>query len=142
LQLNLENDKVKLGDGMHELFELGINEIFYWIIWIFELAGALVMVIGATFSVVKYIKGKIKKKPYSIKVMIGNAMAIGLELMLVAEILKTVITNNRTIEEFIILTIIVLLRATLSLLIHWELKTEEKKIDVDEKKTKRIAKVD
>jgi uncharacterized membrane protein len=74
--------------------------------------------------------------------MIGNAMAIGLELMLVAEILKTVITNNRTIEEFIILTIIVLLRATLSLLIHWELKTEEKKIDVDEKKTKRIAKVD
>ena len=100
------------------------------------------MVIGVALSIVKYIRGRVKRKPYSIKVMIGNDMAIGLELMLVAEILKTVITNNRTIEEFIILTIIVLLRATLSLLIHWELKTEEKKIDVDEKKTKRIAKMD
>lgn len=127
---------------MQEAFELGINNVFYWIIWFFELLGALVMVAGAIYSCVKYVICQIKHKPYSIKVMIGNYMSIGLELMLVAEVLKTVITNNRTMEEFIILAAIILLRATLSLLIHWELKTEEKKMDVAEKKTKRLKQVD
>ncbi|MBR3890501.1 MAG: DUF1622 domain-containing protein [Bacilli bacterium] len=127
---------------MQETFELGINNVFYWIIWFFELLGALVMVAGAIYSCVKYVICQIKHKPYSIKVMIGNYMSIGLELMLVAEVLKTVITNNRTMEEFIILASIILLRATLSLLIHWELKTEEKKMDVADKKTKRLKQVD
>ena len=134
--------KLKVGDSMQEAFELGINNVFYWIIWFFELLGALVMVAGAIYSCVKYVICQIKHKPYSIKVMIGNYMSIGLELMLVAEVLKTVITNNRTMEEFIILAAIILLRATLSLLIHWELKTEEKKLDVADKKTKRLKQVD
>lgn len=127
---------------MQEAFEFGINNVFYWIIWFFELLGALVMIVGAVYSCVKYIVGLVKHKPYSIKVMIGNYMSIGLELMLVAEILKTVITNNRTMEEFIILAAIILLRATLSLLIHWELKTEEKKMDVADKKTRRLKETD
>lgn len=134
--------KLSVGDSMQETFELGINNVFYWIIWFFELLGALVMVAGAIYSCVKYVICQIKHKPYSIKVMIGNYMSIGLELMLVAEVLKTVITNNRTMEEFIILASIILLRATLSLLIHWELKTEEKKMDVADKKTKRLKQVD
>ena len=134
--------KLSVGDSMQETFELGINNVFYWIIWFFELLGALVMVVGAIYSCVKYVICQIKPKPYSIKVMIGNYMSIGLELMLVAEVLKTVITNNRTMEEFIILASIILLRATLSLLIHWELKTEEKKMDVADKKTKRLKQVD
>ena len=134
--------KLRVGDSMQEAFELGINNVFYWIIWFFELLGALVMVAGAIYSCVKYVICQIKHKPYSIKVMIGNYMSIGLELMLVAEVLKTVITNNRTMEEFIILAAIILLRATLSLLIHWELKTEEKKMDVADKKTKRLKQVD
>lgn len=134
--------KLSVGDSMQETFELGINNVFYWIIWFFELLGALVMVVGAIYSCVKYVICQIKHKPYSIKVMIGNYMSIGLELMLVAEVLKTVITNNRTMEEFIILASIILLRATLSLLIHWELKTEEKKMDVADKKTKRLKQVD
>ena len=134
--------KLSVGDSMQETFELGINNVFYWIIWFFELLGALVMVVGAIYSCVKYVIWQIKHKPYSIKVMIGNYMSIGLELMLVAEVLKTVITNNRTMEEFIILASIILLRATLSLLIHWELKTEEKKMDVADKKTKRLKQVD
>ena len=134
--------KLSVGDSMQETFELGINNVFYWIIWFFELLGALVMVVGAIYSCVKYVICQIKHKPYSIKVMIGNYMSIGLELMLVAEVLKTVITNNRTMEEFIILASIILLRATLSVLIHWELKTEEKKMDVADKKTKRLKQVD
>ena len=127
---------------MQEAFELGVNNVFFWIIWFFELLGALVMIGGIAYSFVKYIRGNIKKQPVSIKLMIGSYISIGLELMLVAEILKTVITNNRTIEEFVILTIIVLIRATLSLLIHWELKTEEKKMDVADKKTRRLKQVD
>jgi uncharacterized membrane protein len=134
--------KLKVGDSMQEAFELGVNNIFFWIIWFFELLGAMVMIVGIIYSVTKYVRGIIQKKQSSIKLMIGSCIAMGLELMLVAEILKTVITNNRTIEEFVILTIIVLIRATLSLLIHWELKTEEKKMDVADKKTRRLKQVD
>jgi uncharacterized membrane protein len=134
--------KLKVGDSMQEAFELGVNNIFFWVIWFFELLGALVMIGGIVYSVIKYVRGYVLKQPVSIKLMIGSYIAMGLELMLVAEILKTVITNNRTIEEFVILTIIVLIRATLSLLIHWELKTEEKKMDVADKKTRRLKQVD
>lgn len=134
--------KLKVGDGMQEAFELGVNNIFFWVIWFFELLGALVMIGGIVYSVIKYVRGYVLKQPVSIKLMIGSYISMGLELMLVAEILKTVITNNRTIEEFVILTIIVLIRATLSLLIHWELKTEEKKMDVADKKTRRLKQVD
>ena len=127
---------------MHEAFEMAINNVFYWIIWFFELLGAAVIVGGVIYSIVKLSISAIKHKNFSLKVNIANYMSIGLELMLVAEILKTVITQNRTLDEFIILAAIILLRATLSLLIHWELKTEEKRIDVDDKKTKRLVKKD
>lgn len=127
---------------MHEAFEMAINNVFYWIIWFFELLGAGVIVVGVIYSIVRLSISAIKHRNFSLKVNIANYMSIGLELMLVAEILKTVITHNRTIDEFIILAAIILLRATLSLLIHWELKTEEKRIDVDDKKTRRIVNKD
>ena len=127
---------------MHEAFEMVINNVFYWIIWFFELLGAVVIVFGVIYSIGKLSVSAIKHKNFSLKVNIANYLSIGLELMLVAEVLKTVITQNRTLDEFIILAAIILLRATLSLLIHWELKTEEKRIDVDDKRTKRLVKKD
>ena len=124
---------------MHEGFESVVNEIFYWIIWFFEIIGAAIIIFGALFSIVKYIRGLIRHDKVSVKLVLANQLGLGLEFMLVAEIIKTIVTTNRNKDEIIILVATVLLRAALSVLIHWELKNEEKRIDVNEKKTKKLV---
>ena len=49
-------------------------------------------------------------------------MAMSLEFKLAAEILKTVLV--RTLDEIIILGAIILLRALMTLIIHWEIKQD------------------
>ena len=116
-----------------------INDIFFWIIWFFELIGAFVIIIGALVCLFKYVTSILKKKKLPIKLMLANHLSIGLEFMLAAEILKTVITKDNDLNEFIVLISIVLLRIGMSLLLHFELKSEEKQLDVSEKKDKRLA---
>ena len=120
-------------------FITSINDIFFWIVWFFELVGAFVIIIGALVCLFKYVKSLLKKKKLPIKLMLANHLSIGLEFMLAAEILKTVITKDNNLNEFIVLISIVLLRIGMSLLLHFELKSEEKQLDVSEKKDKRLA---
>jgi uncharacterized membrane protein len=56
--------------------------------------------------------------------------------MLAAEILRTV-TINREWSEIIVLGAIIILRATMSLLVSWELSYEDKKEAFIEKKRNR-----
>ena len=58
--------------------------------------------------------------------------------MLAAEILKTVITDHNNGAEIAVLISIVLLRIALTLLLHFELKSEEKQIEVSEKINKTL----
>ena len=120
----------------HVAFENVINNIFFWITWFFEIVGAIIIIVGAAIAMVKYIKSLIKSKKVPIMLMLANQLALGLEFMIAAEILKTVITTNRSKDELLILGSIVALRAALSLLIHWELKNEEKRAEVKEKTNK------
>ena len=120
-------------------FESTINNIFFWIVWFFELVGALVIIIGALVCIFRYIQSVIKNKKLPLKILLANQLALGLEFMLVAEILKTIVTTNHSIDEILVLAAVVLLRAALSVLIHWELKIEEKKDEVREKGARRLA---
>jgi len=72
----------------------------------------------------------------SIKLVLANYLALGLEFMLAAEILRTV-TTNREFSEIMVLGAIIILRAAMSLLIYWELSYEEKKEQITEKKRNR-----
>ena len=92
--------------------------------------GIIVIVSGAFKAIVDYISKAIKKEKYNFKINLGNALAIGLEFKMGAEIIKTVVV--RTIDELLILGAIILLRAILAVLIHWEIKTE--KMDIIEEK--------
>lgn len=89
-----------------------------------ELIGILVIVIGSLRSIFYYIKNICFKKHYNIKISLGNTLALGLEFKMGAEIIKTVIVRN--LDELAILGIIILLRAVLAFLIHWEIKVEKK----------------
>lgn len=121
------------------MFEEIVNNILYYVIWVIEIIGILVIVCGTFYSLVKYLMEIYKHKKCasenssSIKLILANYLALGLEFMLAAEILRTV-TTNREWSEIIVLGAIIILRAAMSLLIYWELSYEEKKETFIEKK--------
>lgn len=61
-------------------------------------------------------------KDRHVKQMLAKGIALALEFKLAAEVLRTV--TVRELNELIILGTIILLRGAITLLIHWEIKTE------------------
>lgn len=101
-----------------------------------ELIGILIVIIGAFKSIALNASKFISKHHRNIKIDLANSLALGLEFKMGAEIIKTVLV--RDLQELIVLAFIIALRAALTVLIHWEIKTEKKeellKLQVDEKK--------
>lgn len=94
------------------------------VVAILELLGIIVILCGAIKSLYSYLYAFFKHKKYNIKISLGNSLALGLEFKMGAEIIKTVIV--RSLDELLILAFIIVLRAILAVLIHWEIKTEKK----------------
>ena len=92
------------------------------IISLLELIGIIVISCGAVKAFYYYIHSFFTKKRYPIRIELANALALGLEFKMGAEILKTVLV--RSLNEILILGSIILLRAMLSLMIHYEIKAE------------------
>ncbi len=65
------------------------------------------------------------KKDKSIRLDLAEGIALALEFKLGGEVLRTVIIRDWA--ELGILGAIIVLRAALTLLIHWEIKNEEKR---------------
>ena len=53
---------------------------------------------------------------------LGKALSLALEFKMGAEIINTVIVHN--LEELSILGVVILIRALLAFIIHWEIRTE------------------
>ena len=94
------------------------------IIAICELIGIVVVTISALKAFYQYLKQFITHKNTNFKVELAQGLASGLEFKMAAEILKTVLV--RSLDELIILGAVILLRALLSVLIHVEMKADEK----------------
>ena len=62
--------------------------------------------------------------PFHVVVDLGKALSLALEFKMGAEIIKTVIIHN--LEELAILGIVIIIRALLAFIIHWEIRLEEK----------------
>ena len=92
------------------------------IISLCELSGIFVVTATALQSFYKYLKGLLTKTPSDFKFELAQGLASGLEFKMAAEILKTVQVHDK--EELLILGAVILLRALLSLLIHFEMKEE------------------
>jgi len=89
-------------------------------IMFFEYAGVAVIVIYGLIGAFKAIK-----RDSMTKLFLAKGMALGLEFKMGSEILRTVVV--RELSEIVIVAGIVALRAALTLLIHWEIKHEEKR---------------
>ena len=97
-----------------------IHAVLPYIISILEIMGIFIV----TWSVIKefweYIQNTFMKKQLDIQFNLAVGLATGLEFKMAAEILKTVIVQS--LDELLVLGAVILIRALLSLLIHFEMK--------------------
>ncbi len=89
-----------------------------------ELVGILIIIIGSFRALVRLVQCLVKRQPFRVVVDLGKALSLALEFKMGAEIIKTVIIHN--LEELAILGVVIIIRALLAFIIHWEIRTEEK----------------
>ena len=92
---------------------------------VLELIGVFIIVYSALKAFGRYALRFFNFSDETIKIEFSQALAMALEFKLGAEILKTLVI--RTIDELIILASIVILRAALTLIIHWEIESDSKR---------------
>ena len=95
-----------------------LETLVAWAILLFEYVGVIVIIVAGVRGVWYYIH----RNPLT-RLTLAKGLALGLEFKLGSEILRTVIV--REYREIGIVGAIILLRAALTVLIHWEIKNEE-----------------
>lgn len=89
-----------------------------------EMVGILIIIIGSFRALIRLVGCVLKKQPFHVVIDLGKALSLALEFKMGAEIIKTVIIHN--LEELAILGAVILIRALLAFIIHWEIRLEEK----------------
>ena len=89
-----------------------------------ELMGITIVAISACSAFWQYAKSLILRIPCNVKFQLANGLALSLEFKMAAEILKTVLI--RDFGELVVLGAVIVLRALLSFLIHFEMNHAEK----------------
>lgn len=115
---------------MYEILHEYLTDIVQYAILFFELVGVVVLVVAGIQGVISYVK----QNPAT-RLNLARGMATALEFKLGGEILRTVVLRDT--NELIIVGGIILLRAALTALIHWEIKNEEQETVVREDTTDR-----
>ena len=85
-----------------------------------ELMGISIVAISALSCFWRYGASLVTRTPCNVKSDLANGLALSLEFKMAAEILKTVLI--RDLGELTVLGAVIILRALLSLLIHFEMK--------------------
>ena len=102
-----------------------IEVVLPYIISILEIMGIFIVVWSAIKGFWQYIQNTFMKKALDLQSNLAHGLATGLEFKMAAEILKTVLVQS--LDELYILGAVILLRALLSLLIHFEFKGQGRK---------------
>lgn len=97
-----------------------VEQILPPIIALLELMGIFVVAVSAIHAFWEYLQNTFQHKKLALQYHLANGLATGLEFKMAAEILKTVLV--RELSELLILGAVILLRALLSFLIHFELQ--------------------
>lgn len=96
-------------------FETYFSSGISLIIHVLELMGVIIILIGAIRDFIWYFTGRSS----NIRLDLAQSMALGLEFKLGGEILRTVIARDW--NEILTVGAIIVLRAALNFLIHWEI---------------------
>ena len=106
-------------EEIYQSSEVVLRYIVEFSTLLLELFGICILVFTAVKSFVFWIR-----RDDSIRLQLAQGIALALEFKLGGEVLRTVVV--REWAELGILGAIILLRATLTFLIHWEIKNEKK----------------
>jgi uncharacterized membrane protein len=98
-----------------------VKEMAEYAIVLFEVVGVIIIALSGAQGVYNFIR----RDPLT-RLKLAKGMAMGLEFKLGGEILRTVVV--RDLSEIVIVGAIILLRAALTFLIHWEIKNEEEDV--------------
>lgn len=90
-----------------------------------EIFGAIIIFYAGVITFLRFVRGKVDG--HKARLAFARFLILGLEFKLASEILRTVII--RTLTEVYILAAIVALRATLNLIVHWEIRQEKQDQD-------------
>ena len=107
----MEQLALMLKDLLHPIAEISAS--------ILELIGIMIIIIGTVRALVRLVDSIVKKKGFHVAMDLGKALSLALEFKMGAEIIHN-------LEELAILGIVVIIRALLSVVIHWEMRLEEK----------------
>ena len=110
-------------------FETLYNELHEGLVTLVNLSVVLLEFIGVGVIVVAALQGicnYVRRDPLT-RLKLAKGMAMGLEFKLGSEILRTVVVREFT--EIGLVAAIIVLRAALTFLIHWEIKTEESQME-------------
>ena len=113
-------------DKMLDLYEHFLHVLAELTVHTLEIVGISIVIFGSVkvlLRVFKRVKNK-EAEPQNAVIALGRSLALALEFKMGAEIVNTVIV--RELKELLILGIVIVLRAILAVLIHWEITTEEK----------------
>ncbi len=97
---------------------------------VLELAGIFIVAEAALASFIRYIYALVTRRPVRVKGRLAVGLLLGLEFMMTAEILKTLVV--RELNDILILGGVVILRAILA----FELKQEEKEEESEDSEEK------
>lgn len=102
------------------ILEQGVHLVLPYIISALEIMGIFVVGWSAIHAFWEYLQNAFMKKHLDLQHHLATGLATGLEFKMAAEILKTVLVQD--MSELLILGAVILLRAVLSVLIHFEMK--------------------
>ena len=104
-----------------------IETVLPYIIAVLEIMDILVVAWSAIHAFWEYIQNTFMHKKLDLQFHLANGLATALEFKMAAEILKTVLVKD--LSELLVLGAVILLRAILSVLIHFEMKQMHKKLE-------------
>lgn len=120
------NRKERKMDHFLEFYDQVLHALAKITVHTLEIIGICIVIIGSIKVLLRYFKIFRKKgsERQNAVIALGRSLSLALEFKMGAEIVNTVIV--RELKELLILGIIIVLRAILAILIHWEITTEEK----------------
>ena len=110
---------------MYEVLENILTQVTQYSILILEVVGVVIIMATAVRCMIAGIK-----RNHIVPLMLGKGIALALEFMLASEVLRTV--TSADVKTLGLVGITVVLRAAMTVLIHWESRNEKK--EEEEKK--------
>lgn len=103
---------------------------------VIEFFGVIIIAVSVLVGVyILVIKNKLNFNAIDKNPIMNHGLTIALEIILAAEILKTLIV--REVEQVLELGALVFIRILITVLIHWELSNKEKNMEITEEEKER-----